>query len=441
MKNPFRRESRNVQNPAYPLTAQNIMSYLGVGQSIAGVEVTPENAERNMAVYRAVNLTASTVASLPLKIYRDTLDGRSEINPGLFQDPIYPDLTWYEALESAVRHLLLYGNAYFLKIPNEAGTATARLLPIHPTQVSVKRVPQVNSQDSGKRFRVQGIDELLTPAELLHIPYVLAADGITGLSPIAVARTTIGTAIAAEEVAAKLFDSGLLQGGILQAEENITDAQAESVKRQWMEKVRGQVRAYEINVLSKGFRWMPATIPPKDAQWIEARRYGTEDIARLFHTPPDLLFENGATGNTNVEQRALTWVKFGLAPLLTRIEDRLSLHLLPRGSFCEFEVVGLLRGDSKTEAEVLAIAIDKGWMTINEVRAIKNLPPLPEPKPVAPPLPVPEPDPGEPAPEPRSYRIKRGENGQIEGLEAVKAEPVAATVITECEEPDPNEFE
>ena len=56
--------------------------------------------------------------------------------------------------------------------------------------------------------------------------------------------------------------------------------------------------------------------------------------------------------------------------------------LWPRSGkyFTEYNREGLLAGDSKTEAEVLGKGLGgpgaQGWMTVNEVRRIKNLPPI-----------------------------------------------------------------
>ena len=48
--------------------------------------------------------------------------------------------------------------------------------------------------------------------------------------------------------------------------------------------------------------------------------------------------------------------------------------------FCEFNTDALLDGDSKAQAEYFAKAIGgpgaQGWMTVNEVRRIKNMKPI-----------------------------------------------------------------
>lgn len=354
-----------------------LIELLGGGTGTqAGVFVSDQGALRQMAVWRAVNLTAGTVAGLPIEVFRDMPDGvRQKLDPPLFKGEAFPDLGWPEFVETQLLHLLLTGNAYALKILNEAGTAVVRLLPLQPESVDVERGRQTPLNPSGKLFRIEGMDEVLTPLEVLHVPG-LSYDGLKGLSPIAHAREAVGASLAAERVAARMFDSGLLMGGILQAEVDLDDDQADEIKQRWRERTSGITQAHEIAIVSQGLSFQSTQMPPKDAQWLEARNYGVQEIARLYGVPADLLMENSATGNVNVEQRALFWVKFGLRHWVKRLESRYSAHLVPRGQKVKFNLDALLRGDTMTQANVFRTSIEAQYMTVNEVREIIGLAPV-----------------------------------------------------------------
>lgn len=356
-----------------------LIELLGAAPPTAsGVTVSEQGALQQMAVWRAVQLIAGTVADLPLEVFRDRPDGeREKLAPSLFKGDPFPDMTWPEFMETQLVHLLLNGNAYALKVLNEAGTSVVRLLPIEPGSVEVLRGKQTPLNPSGKRFKIgDGQQETLTPNEVLHIPG-LSYDGLAGMSPVAAARESIGTALAAENVAARMFDSGLKMGGIIQAEVDLSDEQAQEVKERWREKTAGLVRAHEVAIVSKGLSFQPTQLPPKDAQWLEARNFGVQEIARLYGVPADLLMENSATGNVNVEQRALYWVKFGLRHWVRRVESRYTQHLVPRGQFVELNMDGLLRGDSLTQAQVWRTGVEAQYLTVNEVRAQQKMPPVP----------------------------------------------------------------
>lgn len=381
----LRRYARSLENPSIPLSSASIIEYLGGGyRTLAGIDVSEDSSLRNMAVWRAVNLIAGTIAGFPLRTYRNRATPgspkgqREEVELSLFQGDAYPDLSWFEWKEISLTHALVWGNSYSLKIPNEAGNRVARLLPIEPSRVTVERGPQSRLNPSGKRFRIEGMGgPPLTPGEILQVPG-FGYDGLRGLSPIGYAKQAVGTAIAAEQVAAKLFDSGLLNGGFIQAERELTKPEADTIKQRWRETVAGVVRSYEVAILAQGLKYTPATIPPKEAQWIEARQFGIQEIARLFGVPADMLMDNSATGNTNVVDRATAFVKFGLQIWVDRFEERLTSHLCPAGTTVELSMDNLLRGDSQMRAAFYTAALNPqtGWMVRNEVRALEGLPPL-----------------------------------------------------------------
>jgi phage portal protein BeeE len=77
----------------------------------------------------------------------------------------------------------------------------------------------------------------------------------------------------------------------------------------------------------------------------------------------------------------LLYLKFGCNTLLRRIEQSIRKQLLTpqeraRGLFAEFNMEGLLRGDSMGRASFYQIMTLIGAMTRNEVRAKENLPPI-----------------------------------------------------------------
>jgi HK97 family phage portal protein len=82
-----------------------------------------------------------------------------------------------------------------------------------------------------------------------------------------------------------------------------------------------------------------------------------------------------------LEQQVLGFQKFSLRRRLKRIEQALEKQLLTpldraAGLQVEFVVEGLLRGDSAARAAFYNSGLQNGWMTINEVRNLENLPPV-----------------------------------------------------------------
>ena len=86
---------------------------------------------------------------------------------------------------------------------------------------------------------------------------------------------------------------------------------------------------------------------------------------------------------SNTESQALAFVTWGLRPPLVLLEQAISedADLCPGALYVEFLLDALLRGESKTRADVYSLALDPvtGWMNRDEVRRLENLDPEPSP--------------------------------------------------------------
>lgn len=146
-------------------------------------------------------------------------------------------------------------------------------------------------------------------------------------------------------------------------------------------------------------------------------QYSSIDVARIFGVPGFMIgdMEKSTSWGTGIEQQGIGFVRHTLRPHLRRFAAELNRKLFPSSPtrrneyFIEFEVDGLMEGDAKSQGEYFRIALGgnqlPGFMSINEVRRLKNLPPvdggdtvyIPAPAPIGhnggPPLD--EPDPGD----------------------------------------------
>lgn len=345
--------------------------------SPAGVSVTASTSLGLTAVYRAVSIISGTVASLPLKSHRHSQDGARAQVATFLDNPGGPDgLTPYEWTETVVVSLLLWGNAYLMHVRN-AGGALIGLLPIHPSFVVVEAD---KARVGAKRYRVSladGSQRELTSEDLTHIP-ALSTDGLVGLSPITVARHALGTAIAGDQAAARMFGNGLLLAGLVTSEDgNLTLEEGKEIKSAIKAAASGPKHAGDILVTPAHLKFTPWSMNAIDAQFIESRAFGVNEVARLFGVPKVLLAEDGAsTWGAGIAMLLNGMERLTLSPLAKRIEQRLS-RLLPRPVSCEYEFAGLLRGTPEQEINLLLAQIAGGLLTVDEARRIRNLPPLP----------------------------------------------------------------
>jgi len=364
-----------------------LAAYLAVGtQSYAGVQVTERTALGSAALWRVVSLIAGTIAALPFRSYRRLDDGaRAAIRTFLDDPGGVVGLTPFEWLELVMTHLLLHGNAYLLHVLNGAG-ALAGLQPIHPACVSVERDAAL-----GKVFRVTldgGEQRILTPLDLTHITG-LSTDGLVGLNAIAMLRQTIGTGLAGDRAAAKMFSSGLLVAGLVTTEDDVTEDEAKTIKVGLDAKVAGWDNAGGVAFVNRNLKFSPWAMKADEAQFLEARQFSVEEIARAYGVPKVLLAQDGAsTWGSGIAELVRGMQRFTFAPWTSRLEQRLSA-LLPRPQYVEFDYAGLLQPSPAEEITLLIQQVQAGLLTLDEARRLRNLPPLPAA--------VPSPAAGEPA--------------------------------------------
>ena len=197
---------------------------------------------------------------------------------------------------------------------------------------------------------------------------------LLGLGPVQAAREDVAGALSVRAFGASWFTRGDVPSGVLATDQPINATQADEIKARWKATADGEVR-----ILGQGLSYTPITIKPADAQWLDSRRFTTEEIARLMGVPASLLLlaiQGSSETYANVEQEWIGYVRFSLMRFLREIEEAVT-DALPRGQVARFNLESLLRSDTKTRYEAHKIAIDSGFLTVNEVRAIEWRPPLP----------------------------------------------------------------
>lgn len=347
----------------------------------SGEIVTATSALALSAYWACCNLISGTISSLPLQVYRTGPDGTSAVDK---EHPLYPilhdspnqDQTVVDFLDGLSMSLETYGNGYARKVPGATNKLVA-LQHIKPEQMTVRRLPtgqiEYRWSENGQSFVGSG-------DEVLHIRGP-GGDPLGGLSTLSFARQSLGLAQAAERSAAGMFRNGLRPSGILRFKEWLTPEQRKIAHDAMQEKYLGAVNAGRPFIAEGGVEYEQLTISPEDAQMLETRQFSVAEICRFFGVPPVMIghADNGAGWPSSVEAQMQIFYQITLRRRLVRIEKALCKQLLTpqdraRGIKIEFNIEGLLRGDSAGRAAFYATGLNAGYLTINEVRRLENLP-------------------------------------------------------------------
>ncbi len=358
--------------PTRPLLDPGLAEYLGYGGSnAAGVSVSESSALGLTSVWRAVNIIAGTVAGMPLKSYRDGVEGEREPIPSVWDDPGAGLFTPYEFVHVCMVQLVLHGNAFLKHVYNGLGMLVG-FFPVHPSCV------QVRFADGMRVFKVTlpGLEEEdLTEADMTQVMY-MSTDGLTGVSPLRALREAFGTGIAANDAAARQFSSGLMASMILGVD-GVDEEQAADIQKSLNKNLSGTQNAGKIGVINSALTPVPFTMTNEDAQFLESRSFQVEEVSRALGIPKVLLAEDGAsTWGSGIAELDRGMARYTFNGYTKPFEQRGSLYV--QGGFCEFEYDGLLEPNPQQQSDLLIAQVEAGLRTVNEARKVLNLPPVPD---------------------------------------------------------------
>ena len=338
--------------------------------------VTPHSAEGLSAVCACVSAIAETIASLPLQLYKRTdSDGRDTAK----DHPLYRVLhdspneiqTALEFREQMTAAMLLRGNAYARIIRGTDGQVR-QLFPLAPDRVNVL------SLDNGRiGYEITdraGKVERLVQDDVFHLRH-RTDDGVVGVSPITRCKQVLELAIAERDHGVDTFRNGAKLLGVLKAPGRLNKEQRGAIAESWK-----QYKAGGTPVLDDGMDYSTVSMTLEDAEWIASRQFSTEEVCRIFRVPPTVAGDLRHGNYSNSVEMARQFVTLTLKRHLVAWEQAISKQLLTeagrRTYFAEHSVEGLLRGDSTARAAFYESAITNGWMQIDEVRQLENLPRL-----------------------------------------------------------------
>lgn len=366
---------------------QSVYDAFGVSKGAAGVTVTATTAMRVSAVAACVQLIAGAIASLPLEVY--SLDGDTPIK-------LPRDALWYLLNEQPSRYFtaashwetvsmseMLRGDAFTLLVRNGMG----KLIEMRPLKWS-DITPERSSVDGSIRYywRDGNRNTWIDAEDILHFPG-FGFDGLRGMSVIAyAAKNATGNAMSMDEYSGRFFANGAHPSLVIKAPRAMTAAQVAQLQNSFVEKYGGADNFHRLPlVLTEGLDVRELSLSAEDAQLLEGRKFQVIDIARAFGVPPHMIGETSSSTSwgTGIEAMSRGFITYTLQAHLRRIEQELNRKLWPlrAGRFVRFDREALIEGDSKAQAEYNRAALGgpgsgMGWMSVDEVRRSKGLPPL-----------------------------------------------------------------
>ena len=366
--------------PPMPLSLRdpNIAALLsGTNGTSDLVPVTEASALKFPPVWAAVQCIAGDVASLPFFHYRRRGDGGKERYSSsklykVLHDEMNPEMSAMVGRETMTAHVLLWGNAYAEIVKNDLGQVVA-LYPIEPNRV----MPERSTPSGGIVYRVSKGDgtEVRIPAErILHI-VGLGYNGLMGYPVITMMRESLGGSLAAERLGGQFMARGGRWSGFFLHPRTLGATAHKNLKESMASDLPGSYR-----ILEEGMTFAPGSMPLRDAQFIEYKKFSVTDVARMFGIPPHKLGDLERATFSNIEESNIDYVISTLRRWLVRWEQECNRKLiapLEKGlQFTEHLVDGLLRGNIQSRYGAYSQGINNGFLSPNDIRTFENLDPI-----------------------------------------------------------------
>lgn len=365
--------------------------------SPSGFAVNDRTAMQVSTVYACLTKISGAVIQLPLNKYRFAIMDGDEAREQLARDALWwmlnesPSPAWTSASwkEWIVRCVALRGDQHTEILRSRKGSNYGDIIGFkihHPDYVVVRRVADrlVYDVQDINTWQAYTVDQ----DDMLHFSG-FGFDGMRSLSMIQyAARAGIGNSLAAADYTGRSIGEGAMPQIALSYANKMSKDQQALLRESFVATYGSGTGARKLPlVLTEGGSANVLSISPVDMQLLESRRFEREDICQALGVPPVLIGENDKTSSwgTGIEQITLGFVKYTVKPHLARWEEELNRKLFRNaGPFLEFDLDELLRGDSRAQSEVFTQALGgpgagDGYMSVNEVRRIKNMKPLPDP--------------------------------------------------------------
>ncbi len=356
------------------------------GKSHAGTWVSESSALNFSAVYACHRILAETFAHPPLIVYEREKNGDVKHATDLeiywaLKNQFNKHMTSYVGREIVMHHIQGWGNGFY-EIQRTRGREPVALWPMLPDRTE----PEMHNGNLTYYTTVEGKRSRVAFQNVAHIPG-LGFDGYKGYSPIQMQRQAIGLGLATEEFGAKWFGQGSKGGGVLIHPSKLSENAQENIRESFEDDNAGLDNAHRITILEEGMKFVPTTIPPNDAQFLETRKFQVVEIARFYRMQLHKLQEMDRATFSNIEQQAIEFVMDTMLPWYVKFEQELNRKLwvtreLRERYFVKFNLNSLLRGDSETRADFYSKMVTNGIMTRNEARKLEDwneLPGLDEP--------------------------------------------------------------
>ena len=353
----------------------SISSYFG-GES----RITEEQALKIPAVASSMELITSSVAQLPIYLYKRDENGEivrvEDRRTFLLNREPNESTNGHTFKRKIVKDYLFHGASYIKvdKVRNDI--IGVYNLPIEEISITKYR------QNGYKNTAIINLQYSETKHEFStdEVAIVLkdSQDGFTATGILVDNAETLSLALDEQDYTMSILKNGALPIGVISASSRLTDTAIKRLRESWENLYGGPKKAGKTIILEEGLEYKPISMKPNELDLTNVRKHTVSEIARIFNVSESMINSSLNKYSSN-EQNNIYFLQYCLAPIITSIESASNKSLLLEsekndGYFFRFDVSELLRTTEKEKIETVVKAMEKGLLSINEARAKIDMP-------------------------------------------------------------------
>jgi len=302
-------------------------------------QLADEGYQRNVIVFRCINLIARGLGSVPWLLYRK----RSSCEEEIEQHPLLnllncpsPNQAGSAFMESVVGHLLLSGNAYIEAVMN-ARQQVQELYALRPDRM---KVIAGSFGISGYEYTVGNhrkrydVEPITGKSQILQIKLFHPLHDWYGLSPIEAAACSIDQHNAVSNHNLALLQNGGRPSGAFIIKPNnhsmpLSEQQRHQLREDISHLYEGGKNAGRIMIMEGDFAWQDMGLSPKDLDFIAGKCVSAREICQAFGVPPMLAGIPGDATFANYKEARFHLWEDTILPLLDHLVAEMNLWLAP----------------------------------------------------------------------------------------------------------------
>lgn len=325
-----------------------------------GETITREKVLTLPAVNSAVDFISNTIASMPVKLYKQKQGKVEEIEGDDRTKYLNSDtgdtLDGFQLKKAMVSDYLL-GKGGYCYIKHERNEVVG-LFYVADQAVSIRLYSGFSPIE--KDYQIEVSATQYEPYEFIKL-LRNTKDGASGVGLTVEVSKALETAYQTLLYQLGMVSTGGNKRGFLKAQRRLAQDEIDTLKRAWRN-LYGNSSRESVVVLNNGIEFQEASATAVETQLNESKRTLTDEINALFHIYP------------NDFDRTF---KEAIYPIVKAFETALNRDLLlereKKNYYFEFDVKEIIRASIKERYEAYKLAKETGFMTLNEIRRAENM--------------------------------------------------------------------